>query len=31
MFFDAGDNLHIYVTLNSRYGAKTDFGGIDIS
>ncbi|MEQ1305106.1 hypothetical protein ABLB95_15430 (plasmid) [Acinetobacter radioresistens] len=31
MNFDAGDNLHIYVTLNSRCGAKIEFGGIDIS
>ena len=31
MNFYAGDNLHIYVTLNSRCGAKIEFGGIDIS
>lgn len=31
MSFNAGDNLHIYVTLNSRCGAKIEFGGIDIS
>lgn len=31
MNFEQGDTLHMYVTLNSRNGAKIVFGGIDIS
>ncbi|MCK8640486.1 hypothetical protein M1L59_07145 [Acinetobacter schindleri] len=30
MNFEQGDTLHMYVTLNSRNGAKIVFGGIDI-
>ncbi|WP_180025335.1 hypothetical protein [Acinetobacter sp. YH16049] len=31
MDFEQGDTLHMYVTLNSRNGAKIVFGGIDVA
>ena len=31
MSFEEGDTLHVYVTLNSRNGAKIIFGGIDVA